>query len=143
MPGDRIQLRDGVLYINEQEVRRERVEDFVTEDRRGNLRSVTQYIETMPNGTRYRTLDIAPSSAADNTRVFTVLAGHYFMMGDNRDNSLDSRFASGVGQVPAENLVGRAEVLFYSTNGKARWWEIWRWPSATRFSRLFDSVGGI
>ncbi len=143
LPGDRVQLRDGVLYINDEEVRRERVEDFITEDRRGNARAVTQYIETMPNGVRYRTLDLRPSSAADNTRVFTVQAGHYFMMGDNRDNSLDSRFASGVGQVPAENLVGRAEVLFYSTNGKARWWEVWRWPSATRFSRLFDSVGGV
>ncbi len=143
LPGDRIQLRDGVLYINEQEVRRERIEDFVTEDRRGNRRSITQYIETMPNGVRFRTLDLRPSSAADNTRVFTVQPGHYFMMGDNRDNSLDSRFASGVGQVPAENLVGRAEVLFYSNNGKARWWQVWRWPAATRFDRLFDSVGGV
>lgn len=143
LPGDRIQLREGVLYINDQEVRRERVEDFVTEDSRGNVRAVAQYIETMPSGARYRTLDIAPASAADNTRVFTVQAGHYFMMGDNRDNSLDSRFASGVGQVPAENLVGRAEILFYSTNGKARFWEVWRWPTATRFSRLFNSVGGV
>lgn len=143
LPGDRIQLRDGVLYINEQAVRRERIEDFITEDSRGNIRAVTQYIETMPNGVRYRTLDLRPASAADNTRVFTVQAGHYFMMGDNRDNSLDSRFASGVGQVPAENLVGRAEILFYSTNGKARFWEIWRWPSATRFSRIFDSVDGV
>ena len=142
LPGDRIQLRDGVLYINEQEVRRDRIEDFITEDRRGNIHAVAQYIETMPNGARYRTLDLRPAGAADNTRVFTVRAGHYFMMGDNRDNSLDSRFASGVGQVPAENLVGRAEILFYSTDGRARFWEIWRWPSATRFKRLFHSVGG-
>lgn len=143
LPGDRIQLRDGVLFINEKGVRRERVEDFLTEDRFGNVIAVTQYIETMPDGVRYRTLDLHPPNASDNTPVFTVRAGHYFMMGDNRDNSLDSRFASGVGQVPAENLVGRAEILFYSTNGKARFWEIWRWPTATRFERLFDSVGGV
>ena len=97
----------------------------------------------MANGVPYRTLDVNPPNASDNTRVFTVRAGHYFMMGDNRDNSLDSRFASGVGQVQAENLVGRAEVLFFSTNGTARFWQIWRWPSATRFSRIFDSVGGV
>ena len=143
LPGDQIQMRDGVLYINDEEVRRERIEDFIAEDRRGAVRATTQYIETMLDGTTFRTLDIAPTSAADNTRIFTVRAGHYFMMGDNRDNSLDSRFVSGVGQVPAENLVGGAEVLFYSTNGKARWWEIWLWPSTTRFSRLFQSVSGI
>ena len=143
LPGDRIQLRDGILYINEKAVRRERIEDFFIEDRFGNSRAVTQYVETMSNGVRYRTLDVNPPNASDNTRVFTVRAGHYFMMGDNRDNSLDSRFASGVGQVPAENLVGRAEVLFFSTNGTARFWQIWRWPSATRFSRIFDSVGGV
>ncbi|MBT7527297.1 MAG: signal peptidase I, partial [Rhodospirillales bacterium] len=76
----------------------------------------------------------------DNTPVYEVPEGHYFAMGDNRDNSLDSRVLNHVGYIPAQNLVGRAEVLFFSTNGKARIWEIWKWPFAIRFSRLFDTV---
>jgi len=61
-------------------------------------------------------------------------------MGDNRDNSLDSRVETAVGLVPAENLVGRAEILFFSTDGSARWWEVWNWPFAVRYSRLFDGL---
>jgi len=137
IPGDRIQMIDGVLFINGQEVRKERIKDFLVPDRFGNLRRFRQYRETMPNGRSYTTLD-TEESAADNTRIFVVPAGHYFAMGDNRDNSSDSRVAnSGVGYIPAENLVGRAEVLFFSTDGSARIWEFWRWIQATRFSRLF------
>ena len=141
LPGDRVQVRDGVVFINDEPIKRQRIEDFLLEGRGGNVVRIAQYLETMPNGASYLTLDEGPRSA-DNTRVFTVSEGHYFVMGDNRDNSADSRFAvpTGVGLVPAENLVGRAEVLFFSTNGKGRWWEIWLWPAATRFSRLFQSV---
>jgi len=141
LPGDRIQIRDGVVFINDVAIARRRVEDFLLEGRNGSVVRIPQYLETMPGGETYLTLDEGRRSA-DNTRVFTVTEGHFFVMGDNRDNSADSRFAvpTGVGLVPAENLVGRAEVLFFSTNGGARFWEIWRWPSATRFSRLFQSV---
>lgn len=141
LPGDRIQIRGGVVFINDVAIARRRVEDFLLEGRNGSVVRIPQYLETMPGGETYFTLDEGRRSA-DNTRVFTVTEGHFFVMGDNRDNSADSRFAvpTGVGLVPAENLVGRAEVLFFSTNGGARFWEIWRWPSATRFSRLFQSV---
>ncbi len=142
LPGDRVQLIDGVLHINDEPVRRERINDFVVQDDAGNVHRVPQYLETMPNGTSYRTLDLVDNGRSDNTRVFTVRPGHFFMMGDNRDNSLDSRFSSGVGQVPAVNLVGRAEFLFFSTDGGARWWEFWNWPNATRFTRMFRGVGG-
>jgi signal peptidase I len=70
--------------------------------------------------------------------VFAVQAGHYFAMGDNRDNSLDSR--ADVGFVPAENLVGRAEIIFFSTDGSARWFEFWKWPTSIRFERIFGRV---
>ena len=73
----------------------------------------------------------------DNTPVYVVPKGFYFGMGDNRDNSLDSRY---FGFIPEENLVGRAEFLFFSTDGTTRWWEIWKWPFATRYDRLFRGV---
>ena len=75
----------------------------------------------------------------DNTRIFGVPQGHYFMMGDNRDNSNDSR-TSLVGMVPAENLVGKAQFLFFSHNGSARIWEVWKWPLAIRYSRLGNLI---
>jgi len=138
LPGDRIQVIDSVLHINGEPVPRERIEDVVAGPN-GAVR-IPQYIETLPNGRRYRTLDRGPNGSLDNTRVFVVQDGHYFMMGDNRDDSQDSRVTSAVGQVPAQNLVGRAEVLFFATNGTAHFWEFWKWPTAINWRRLFKSV---
>ncbi|MBI1262354.1 MAG: signal peptidase I [Rhizobiales bacterium] len=136
LPGDKIQMQDGVLYINGKAVPRVRVEDRVVQDDLGNVRRIPQYRETMPNGVTYITQDMNPDGAYDNTGVYVVPAGHYFMMGDNRDNSSDSRVASGVGYVPAENLVGKAEIIFFSSNGTASFWQFWRWPSAIRWDRI-------
>ncbi len=136
LPGDRIQMKNGVLYINGRAVKRERIE-IDNPDR--TLRvgpGVAEFRETLPNGVSYRTFDDG-NTGADNTRVITVPPGQYFMMGDNRDRSSDSRVW---GPIKAENLVGRAEVLFFSTNGSARMWEFWRWPTSTRYSRLFRPV---
>lgn len=143
LPGDRIQVRNGQLYLNDQPVPRRRIEDFIRRDRFGHSDRIPQYIETLPSGVSYRVLDLRESGDADNTGVYTVPPGHYFAMGDNRDNSLDSRVAvtqGGVGFVPAANLVGRAEILFFSTDGSAALWEFWRWPFATRFSRFFTVI---
>lgn len=159
LPGDRIQMRSGFLFINGQAVKKERVEDFVFEVSpnmncynrpRYQERSVEgvltchypQYRETLPNGVSYMTLDLEPYGNNDNTREFVVPEGHYFMMGDNRDNSLDSRAppSIGVGLVPYENLVGRAEIIFWSTDGRARFWEVWNWPKATRWDRIFNDL---
>lgn len=143
LPGDRIQLRDSVLYINDKPVKRERVEDFLINDPNISVRRVPQYRETMPDGASYMTLDLFGATDKDNTQVFRVPAGNYFMMGDNRDNSADSRYPSfeGVGYVPAENLIGKAEVIAFSIDGQARLWEFWRWIQATRFERVFSSFG--
>ena len=130
LPGDRLQMREGALFINGQAVPREAVDDFVADD--GTR--VPQYRETLPNGVSYMTLDLSPNSAGDNTREFVVPAGHYFMMGDNRDNSLDSRF--DVGYVPFENLVGKAQMIFFSIQGDVSPLEIWQWPSELRPSRI-------
>jgi signal peptidase I len=148
LPGDRIQVSDGVLYINGTPVKRERVSDFVETDEYGSTQRVTRYRETMPNGVTYMTLDREQNGTYDNTDEYVVPPGHYFMMGDNRDNSLDSRAApnyqfprvGGVGYVPFENLVGRAEFIFFSTDGSAKFWQFWLWPEATRYHRLFQGV---
>ncbi len=137
LPGDKIQVRVGRLWINGEEVVRERVEDFVFTAGNGHITRIAQFAETLPNGRRHRILELTDSAQLDNTQVYTVPKGHFFAMGDNRDNSLDSRVLNGVGFVPAENLVGRAEILFFSHNGSASWWEFWRWPGAIRFRRFF------
>lgn len=140
LPGDRIQVKDGVLYINEQVVERQRIEDFTYIDKYGHSRTIDQYREILPSGVSYNTLDATSRGSLDNTQVYTVPAEHYFAMGDNRDNSLDSRVLSGVGFIPYENLVGRAEFIFFSTNGTAEMWEIWKWGKTTRGERLFTGV---
>tara|TARA_Y100001970_G_scaffold45236_1_gene56743 strand:- start:45716 stop:46477 length:762 start_codon:yes stop_codon:yes gene_type:complete len=140
LPGDTIQVRDGLVYLNGQPIEREKIEDFNYIDRYGHKRTLEQYEETLPSGVKYRVLDATPHGSLDNTQVYTVPKDHYFAMGDNRDNSMDSRVLSAVGFVPKENLVGRAEFIFYSTNGAAKIWEIWKWGESTRGERLFDSI---
>ena len=134
LPGDRIQMLAGQLYVNGKAVPKQRAADYVETDEFGMPNRVPRYKETLPNGKSYYVLDSIQNGAADNTRVFVVPAGHYFMMGDNRDNSNDSR--AEVGYVPAENLVGKAEITFFSTNGKAHWWEVWKWPWTIRYGRI-------
>jgi signal peptidase I len=141
LPGDRIQMINGALHINELQVNRERISNFLTRDTFGRPIAVAQYRETLPNKVEHATLDIDPNSYADNTAVFTVPDGHYFMMGDNRDNSSDSRISSSVGFVPFENLVGRAEVIFFSIDGQSRFWQVWKWPRSIRWERIFQEVG--
>lgn len=140
LPGDEIQMKDGVLYINGEAVKKERVDDFIKRDPRGNTIREPRYRETLPNGVSYVVLDLDRAGRRDNTGIYKVPPGHYFMMGDNRDNSSDSREPSVVGFVPAENLVGRAEIIFFSTDGSARLWEVWRWFLAIRWDRIFMTV---
>lgn len=142
LPGDRLQMKDGVLYINDEPVKRELVGKAIVPGAYSQG-PVPHYRETLPNGRSYVTLDINGNSRVDNTGVYTVPPGHYFAMGDNRDDSTDSRFPleqRGVGYVPAENLVGRAEFLFFSIKGDAHFWEVWKWPTAIRFNRIFNAV---
>jgi len=140
LPGDHIQVKHRRLYINGELVERRQIEDYINHDRLGNTLRQPQYIETLPGGRQHVTIDLAGDELPqDNTFEYVVPAGHYFMMGDNRDNSQDSRFLDAVGYVPAENLVGKAQVIFFSADGAALW-EIWKWPSAIRFGRVLNFV---
>ena len=138
MPGDRIQVVNGVLRINDVAVNRER-KGFTTASDGYNVIRFAVYQETLPNGKSYLIQERSDDDLLDNTNVFLLPEGHYFMMGDNRDNSRDSRTTS-VGMVPAENLIGRAERLFFSHNSGANLWEVWKWPFAIRYSRVGDGI---
>jgi signal peptidase I len=136
LPGDRIQMINGALYINEQPVQRERIEDFVETEEDGSTTHTRRWRETLPNGVSYTTLSLVGNGPYANTPVYQVPPGHYFMMGDNRDNSADSRVLSQVGYVPFENLIGRAQVIFFSVLEGEHAWEVWRWPWVVRWNRL-------
>jgi signal peptidase I len=143
LPGDRIQMKDGLLYINDEPVKRVRIDDFVGEDPCGNsdaIARVKRWRETLPNNVSYESLDCQDNGYYDNTIEYQVPAGHFFMMGDNRDNSSDSRVPSVVGYVPFENIVGRAQMIFFSIREGEHAWQIWRWPTAVRWNRIFSIV---
>ena len=138
LPGDTVQVREGRLYINGEQVPRRQIENYVPEHAPpGNL-GIPQYIETLPNGRSYHVIEERGDNGPyDNTGIYQVPANHFFMMGDNRDNSSDSR--ASVGFVPDVNLVGRAEFLFFSLDSVAGW-EVWKWPFALRYHRLFQTI---
>jgi signal peptidase I len=142
LPRDHIQMVNGVLNINGQPVKRRQVEDFVERDENGVERRTRRFEEVLPNGVTYTTLDRFDNGEADNTNVFEIPENHYFMMGDNRDNSTDSRFmgSRGVGYVPRENLVGRADLIFFSVDETTTWYRPWLWPMQVRWSRLLSRV---
>lgn len=136
LPGDRIQMVDGVLYINNQKVKK--TDDGIFSDGDSGLEiPIRQFIETLPDDKEIVILDQS-KTLVDNTGVYEVPAGHYFMMGDNRDNSQDSRYLDHVGYVPEENLVGRASLIFFSSARPI--WQFWNWPGSIRFERIFDRL---
>jgi signal peptidase I len=141
LPGDTIQMIDGVLHINGEAVKREPAPDFIDTDQSPPVR-IKRWRETLPNGVSYTTLQQYESTTGgyDRTPPYVVPVGHFFMMGDNRQNSQDSRVLSAVGYVPFENIIGRAEVIFFSMGEGGHAWQVWRWPWAVRWSRLFTIV---
>ncbi len=155
LPGDTVQMKNGVLYLNGAEVPQEPAgtfeEIYEKQGPMGNLPrcengpvgeggtcTSSRYIETLPNGVKHNILNIDNNGFADNTDVFTVPPGHYFFMGDNRDNSQDSRFGQavgGVGFVPAEYLIGRADRVIFSSAGRSMLY-FWTW----RPDRFFKAI---
>jgi signal peptidase I len=142
MQGDRVQMIHGRLVLNGVPVQRRRLTDghAPCRDQQRAACRLPRYREWLPNGRNYEILQPGGLSQADNTIDFRVPPTHYFMLGDNRDDSADSRFApgdsGGVGYVARADLVGRALAIWFSTDGSAAWWQPWRWITATRWSRI-------
>ncbi len=140
LPGETIQVIHGRLYINGKMVERDPVGYKEVIDTNGGKSLMMEYVESLPDGTIHFILEASDEEALDNTPAYKVPEGHYFMMGDNRDNSRDSRVMEGVGFVPLRNMVGRADILFFSTDGSAAIYEPWKWPFAIRYNRIFDRL---
>jgi signal peptidase I len=151
LPGDEIQVRHSVLYINGKEVPRQFLDEFSNvecgDTGRRFCRNIRykRYEETLPNGVKFKVLDLETDGTYDNSGPFKVPAGHYFMMGDNRDNSEDSRSQrDGIGYVPLQNFIGRAEILFFSAAvdepEALRLTSPWTWPFDIRWRRFFNFV---
>lgn len=144
LPGETIEMINGRLYIDGVRVAREAV-GYVESEDNGNAsrQRLTEYIETLPGGIMHSIYELSDHDNLDNTVKVTVPEGHYFMMGDNRDNSMDSRVKDLVGFVPFENFVGRADILFFSLSEEGSIFNPLSWPKKIRFSRIFDKIGPV
>ena len=136
LPGDKIQMIDGILHINDIPVKRKKIRSETKLINNGQIRNVLVYEETLPNNVSYETFDMG-NTRADNTSEIFIPEDSYFFMGDNRDNSKDSRF---VGSVPKNNLVGKAQIIFFATEGGSTILEFWRWPFDIQMDRLFKMI---
>ena len=138
LPGDKIEIKNGIIIINGSEILRKKLNDFIDTDNKTSNKRVRMYNEYFFNK-EINILDITDNGIADNTQLFNVPENHFFVMGDNRDNSQDSRFISTVGFIPYENLVGKAQFIFFSLEN-ARFLQIWKWPDSIRYERIFKKI---
>ena len=138
LPEDKIQILNGQIIINDKLIIRKKIEDFLDVNSKGEINRSRQYKEFFYQH-EINVLDLMDNGIVDNTQVFNVPKDHFFVMGDNRDNSQDSRFISYVGFIPIKNLVGKAQFIFFSLEN-SRFLEIWKWPRAIRYDRIFETI---
>lgn len=140
LPGDKIQIKNGILFINEKEIERKSLGLWSAKNANNIMYTYDKYAEKLADDLFYEVLDASPNGMLDNTDVYTVPEGHFFAMGDNRDQSSDSRILSQLGFIPFDNLVGKAQIIFYSRDRSEPLWKLWLWPSSVRVERLFKSI---
>ena len=138
LPGDKIEIKNGIIFINGSEILRKKLNDFLDTDNNTSNKRVRMYNEYFFDK-EINILDITDNGIADNTQLFNVPVNHFFVMGDNRDNSQDSRFIGTVGFIPFENLVGKARFIFFSLEN-SRFLQIWKWPNSIRYERIFKKI---
>ena len=140
LPGDKIQIKNGILFLNDKAINRQSIGLWSAKDRNNVMYTYDKYEEKLSDSVVYEVLDASPNGMLDNTDVYTVPEGHFFAIGDNRDQSSDSRILSQLGFIPFENLVGKAQIIFYSRDREQSLWKLWLWPSSIRVERLFKSI---
>ena len=138
LPGDKIKIKDGLIVLNNNLVLRKKIDDFVDKDKQGNQFRIRQYRELFSN-IEFDIIDLRDNGIVDNTNEYIVPDDHFFVMGDNRDNSQDSRFISNVGYIPMKNLIGKAQYIFFSLEN-SRFYELWKWPKAIRYERIIKKI---
>ncbi len=138
LPGDNIKIENGIIIINGEEIIRKKMPDFIDKDENTIHLRARKYKEFFFN-LEFEVLDLIDDGPADNTRSFNVPEGHFFVMGDNRDNSQDSRYINSVGFIPFSNLVGKAQYIFFSLEN-SRFLEVWKWPNSIRYDRIFKKI---
>ena len=136
LPGDKIKLQNGKIFIDNKEINRKRLRTDQKLLSNGKIIEIRVFLETLPNGKSYEIYDIYDDGPSDNFNTVTIPPNSYFVLGDNRDNSKDSRF---VGPIPNVNLVGKAEIIFFSTKGSTIF-EFWKWPFELQYKRLFNLI---
>ncbi len=137
LPGDEIQVRSGILYVNNKEVKRVKNGVYTELFAKNNIAVVDKFQESI-DGKSFDVIEFAENSEVDNTGIYKVPTGHYFAMGDNRDNSEDSRYLDAVGYIPQQNLVGKARFIFFSVKGS--FMSLFTMNGKVRFDRIFKSI---
>ena len=138
LPGDRIKIIDGQIIINQKKIERKKINDFIDNDKNISIKRIRKYKEYFYD-LEIEVLDLTDKGIVDNTKLYIVPEGHFFVMGDHRDNSQDSRFSSIVGFIPINNLIGKAQFIFFSLEN-SRFLEFWKWPKSIRTDRLLKKI---
>lgn len=139
LPKDQIQITAGEVYINGNKLKKEYIANYYDQDAAlPNIHNIQEFREELPEGKTITVLDQIDDLPQDNTGIYEVPPGHYFMMGDNRDNSADSRFLTQMGYVSEENIIGKATIIFFSNQNSLL--KFWSWPSSIRFNRIFKHI---